>query len=72
MLESAYHCTFSVTSKDQGFIGSYDIMDGAGEVVEVWESKSALPTMALAMTCARNRANAAIRSLSECTVCPGP
>lgn len=62
-----FRCAFSVRRApgSEGYIGSYDIVDGAGDIVDSWQGKSALPTAALAWACVEARARAAVREMER-------
>ena len=70
MSGQSFTCSYSVRSVGNGFVGSYEIFDEAGEVVETWQGRSVFPTAAPALACAQSKAEAAREELREATLAP--
>lgn len=71
MSHSAYQCAYSVRPAENGYIGSYEIMDEAGDVLETWIGDAVFPTPALALACAHEHARVAVDALAKTTMAVG-
>jgi len=63
-------CSYFVRSVGEGFVGSYEIFDEAGKVVDAWQGKSIFRTAALALAYAQSKAEASRVELLEATLAP--